>query len=478
PPPGVPVAELPAWLLPAALRQEAIAAAEKRHFLSQAKPPQLTDGNCGCVHEDMVGETYGFYPFWAAAGKPQQVDFSLHTRMAFHAATFGDDGGLRLPASGDAGAEFAVQAERHGTRLDLVVWRNDWSTLLALDDTRLERAARELARSAVAAADTPLRDTKMRWSRFMPFSSPAPTAADGITVFFDNMPNAATNPAGAQVFASFVRRFMLALIAQMRAGTPRDYGLNIALTAQQIGKAPFDYEALFDYVKRAEEPRLDNERIREDGDVYRSRTNVTVRFVVLLPEPTTLSKKALRKSLEDVRDIYGNDRRILLRKIIATVSYNGADPQQFADDLAYFRDNFGGAGFWQMPVHGTAVGDAAYETIARAFRKDATDQTTALCKLVCTNRWAARAVFHLLVLLQIIALLGVIAAGGLRCIGKRPSLGLLALAVALAFVGGSLLNCDPDFKSLREGNVLFWLTLALLFAAALFTTVRPRDPKP
>jgi hypothetical protein len=478
-PAPIPVAELPNWLLPPALRKDVVAAAEKRHALADAKPSQWTDGNCGCVHEDMVGETYGFYPFWAAEGKPQQVDFSLLTRIGFHAATFGDDGSLRQPASWSGGtADFALQAERHGTRLDLVVWRNDWKTLLAQDEARLDRAARELARNAVEAADVPLRD-RLSWvQRFLPFTPLQATMADGITVFFDNAPDAATDPVGTQAFAGFVRKFMLALIAQMRANAPRPYALNVALNAAQFGSAPFDLSALYDYIRRAEDPRVDNQRISGEGDVHRSQTNVTVRFVALLPEPTVHSKKALRKLVDDARDIHGNDRRILLRKIVAAVSADAGEPQQFADDMAYFRDNFGGAGFWRMPIAGTPGGDALYGAIGHAFRKDATQETSAICKIVCINRLAVRALFQLLVAVELLALVGVAAAGGVRCVGRRYVLALILNGLLVVFAGGSLLNCDPEFRELREGNILFWSVLALLFLAALAATLRPRDPRP
>lgn len=474
----IPLSQLPTWLLPPSMRADLVSIAEKRHPLDAAKPVQWTDGNCGCVHEDMVAEVYGFYPFWAAAGKPQQLNFSLLTRISTHAATFTDDGTVLQPASWGATADFAVEAQRHGTRLDLVVWRNDWKSLLVLDEQRLERTARDLARNAVAAADMPLRDQASRWKRLLPFYASDPRLADGITVFFDGAPTAATDPAGAKAFTGFVRRFMLALITQMREGAPRNYVLNVAMPSTQMGTAPYDLDALFDYVKRAEEPRVDHQRIQEEGDIYRSRTNVTIRFVALLPEPTTQSKKTLRKTLEDSRVILGNDRRVLLRKIVPVISYTGADPQQFADDLAYFRDNFGGAGFWQVPQDGVGPGTGMYDAIARAFRKDASDETSPVCKIVCTQRWAVRAAFQLLVVVLLLGLVGVAAAGGMRCAGRQVVLGLLAVAALVVLTGGGLLNCDPEFRTLREGNSLFWTVLLLLFVAALFATLKPRDPRP
>jgi hypothetical protein len=481
PPEGgpVPLAQLPEWLLPPDLRRDILAKAMKIYGLDKAQPITWTGGDCGCVHENIAGELYGFYPFWAANGKPQRLDFSLLTRVAAHAATFDDSGDLQQPVSWlDPRGAFAAEARRHGTKLDFVVWRSDWKTLLALDDVRLDRAVRTLAGGAVRAADAALRDDSSWWSGYLPFYAGQPARAQGLSIFFDDYPRAATDPAGAQAFNAFVRKFLLAVIDQMRKGAPRTYTLNLVVPGPLIGAAPFEYETLFDYVKRAEEPTLDHDRIQDEGDRPSSRTNVTVRFVVLLAEPTTATKKTLRRSLDEARGIYGNDRRIMLRKIIAGVSYNGADPQQFADDLAYFRDNFGGAALWQVPQEGAGAGSATNDAINLAFRKDAKREPLAVCRWICTYRWEVRAAFKLLAAAVLLGLVGVAAMGGMRCAGRRYMMVLLAAAILMIVTGIGLLNCDIEIKELREGNKPFIAVLAGLLALALYAALKPRDPRP
>ncbi|MBC7603283.1 MAG: hypothetical protein H7255_11580 [Ramlibacter sp.] len=483
PPPaaGVPIAvkpaDLPAWLLQNDLRNKAIVAAEKRHALDTAKPVQWTGGDCGCVHSDISGTVYGFYPFWAADGKPQQINFSLITRLGYHGATFDDAGSIFTPASWqDNNPDLASQAQAHGTHLDFVLWRNDWRSMAAMDDTRTDRVARELARGTLLAMDTPARDQASRWQRLLPFDRPRTTMADGLTVFFDNVP-AATDPAAPQ-FYSFARKFLLQIIQQMRAAAPRTYTLNIMMTATADGKLPVAHDVLFDYIKRAEEPLFDNQRILVEGDEYKSRTNITVNYIVMLPEPTTSAKKALRVSIENAREVYGNDRRILLRKVIAGVSFGGADLQQFGDDLAYFRDNFGGVAFWQVPIVGTKLGGDMYDVVARTFRADANDEDVWLCKVVCTHRWIARAVFELLLATQLICVVVVVAMGGLRCVGMRNLILMSANLVLLVVACGALLNCDPDFLALRKSHTLLWVSVGVLVLGLAYAIGKPRDPKP
>lgn len=473
----VALADLPAYLLPDPTRQRLIALAEKPYEISKAQRIELTGGSCGCVHEDLLGEIYGFYPFWAAAGAPQEANFSLLSRIGYMALPFDDEGSLQMPANWDADNTGFVQvAQRHGTRLDLIVYRNDWKRLLGQSDARLERVARELARSAVQAADTPLRDRASRLKRFVPLYSQRPAMAEGITLYFDNFPTA-VDAADTRRFTSFFGKLIQALTAQLRKGG-RTYALNIAVSDRQIGRAPFDYPALFEHILRAEEPLLENDRILDESENYRSRTNVTVKFLVLLSEPTTLSKKALRKSIEDASGIYGNNRRVLLRKMVAVVSHNNADPQQFADDLAYFRDNFGGVGLWRMPVVDEGAAAAQYAALNRAMRRDGAEEITGLCNLVCTNRWPLRAAFYVLLLADLVALGVIVWLGGLGCVGRRWLMAMLACLILTVLLGGGLLNCDPELKGWREGNELLKFFLVATLLGAVYFMVRPRDVPP
>ncbi len=477
PPKSIPLTALPTWLLPPEFAAQLVKAARKTYPLGDAKPPQWTGGGCGCVHEDLAHEIYGFYPFWASERQPQQLDFSLLTRLATHASTFDDQGNLIAPDSWTApDTGFALQARRHGTQMDLVVWRNEWKTLLALDEGPLERAAVALARGALAAADAPLRPRG--WERYLPVYAGKPPMAQGLTIFFDSAPQPGDDRKAAQAYNFFLRKFMLTLLERMRQAAPRTYTLHVVLPFAQIGSAPYDYPTLLEYIKRTEEPKQENDRILDGAEIPQSQTNVTLRFIVLLPEPTAHSKKGLRLSLDQAVGVHGNDRRVLLRKIIAGIPSLGSDPLQLSDDLAYIRDNFGGVALWRAPIEAVANGPEVYDGINAAFRRSASREPGTVCGWVCPYRWEVRLAFQLLFFGVVLGLVGVAIAGGVRCAGRRYMTGLVLAMLAMAAVGLALLTCDFELKSLREGNLPFIAVLAALFVAAAYLALRPRDPRP
>ena len=163
----IPVAQLPAYLLPGDVRDKLVAKAAKPHKLASAPIAQWDGGDCGCGDEDLAGDVYGFYPFWVAGAAPQPVNFALRSAIAYHAATFTDDGGVIVPDSWDEAAYgIALNAHRHNTRLDLAIWRGDWSGL-PRDDASIDRVAAEFARGAMQAIDPPHVDHDGGWKRLV-----------------------------------------------------------------------------------------------------------------------------------------------------------------------------------------------------------------------------------------------------------------------------------------------------------------------
>ena len=93
------------------------------------------------------------------------------------------------------------------------------------------------------------------------------------------------------------------------------------------------------------------------------------KVLVFLKRPTSEAKKLLRTRLEKGK-YYGAERPEVLRSIIPIVPPSGhqfvkrqqpkgqgsnssdKDYSQFIDDVAYFNDNFGGIGFWPVPLLG------------------------------------------------------------------------------------------------------------------------------
>ena len=474
--------QLPQTIMPAALREWLVEAARHAHAL-KLDPPIVWDGaGCGCVREDLSGEVYGFYPLWWAEGKAQQIDFSLLSRISVLGLPFGDD---LTPDAHErwtpAQTNFIRTAQRHGTALDLVIYRNDWRFLQvqppAAREAQIEQALLQLPQQARRLIDAPLPDWLSRAKAWLPGFGQAQHLGDGITIFFDELPPAGAQPLWRQAFKDFHRRFVLAVIEQLRANAKRRYTLNLVVSDRQLSE-PGAVADLFELLKAAEDPHLINGRIEESTAVYSSATNVTLRVIVLLSEPSALSKKQLRGRVEAEPALQGIDRRIFLRKLIPMISIGmpEAEGQQFADDLVYFEDNFGGVGFWPLPIAGETVSPGMNAALRTAFSGAAADGATQpICNWACENRWPLRTLFHLLLLTGTICLALLLWNCAWRARwGRYLPLG----GIPVVLVGALLLNCDPQLRALRDGTGLMWTVIAILFVAALWAVLKPKVEKP
>lgn len=474
--------QLPQTIMPAALRQWLVEAARHAHAL-KLDPPIVWDGaGCGCVREDLSGQVYGFYPLWWAEGKAQQVDFSLLSRISVLGLPFGDD---LAPDAHErwtlAQTNFIRTAQRHGTALDLVIYRNDWRFLQAQPpaarEAQIEQALLQLPQQARRLIDAPLPDWLSRAKAWLPGFGQTQHLGDGITIFFDELPPAGAQPLWRQAFKDFQRRFVLAVIEQLRANPKRRYTLNLVVGDRQLGE-PGAVAGLFELLKAAEDPHLINGRIEESTAVYSSATNLTLRVIVLLSEPSALSKKQLRGRVEAEPTLQGIDRRIFLRKLIPVISIGmpEAESQQFADDLVYFEDNFGGVGFWPLPMAGDTVSPGMSAALRTAFSGAAADGASRpVCDWACENRWPLRALFHLLLLSGAICLALLLWNCAWRARwGRYLPLG----GIPVVLVGALLLNCDPQLRPLRDGTGLMWTVIAILFVAALWAVLKPKVEKP
>jgi Putative Ig domain len=476
--------QLPQAIMPAVLRQWLVEAARQSHEL-KLDPPIVWDGaGCGCVREDLAGQVYGFYPLWWAQEEPQRIDFSLLSRISVLGLPFGDE---MAPEAHQrwtrAQTDFIRTAHRHGTALDLVIYRNDWRFLqtepLAAREALVNQQLQQLPEQARRLIDAPLPDWLSRAKAWLPGFAQTEHLGDGITLFFDAPPSASEHKRWRQDFDDFHHRFALAMIAQLRAQPQRQYTLNLVVGDRQLTEpGAFSIASLFELLKAAEAPHLVQGRIEESTAVYSSATNVTVRFVVLLSEPSTLSKKRLRSSIETEPALQGIDRRIFMRKLIPVLSIGmpEAESQQFADDLVYFEDNFGGVGFWPLPMAGQTVSPGMSAALRTAFSGAAADGwSRPLCDWACENRWPLRALFDLLLLtgLVCVALLLWDCAWRARW-GRYLPLG----GIPVVLVGALLLNCDPQLRALRDGTGLMWAVIAILFVAALWAVLKPKVEKP
>lgn len=473
--------DLAPQLLPPELRRWLTDAARREVLLKPAKPLAWSGGGCGCLREDLRHQVYGFYPAWYAQGETHTIDFSQLSRVSYFALSFSEDLAIDSPDNWTAAdTAFIREAKRYGTALDLTIYRRDWRFLLAQPKSEREalvqRLTRQVPQHARDLIDTALPDRASRLKAWMPGFAQVQHMGDGITVYFDETPDPQADPAWAASFEDFYRRFVLGLGKALKDGE-RPYVLNLVMTHRQLAsKGPYDVAALFDLIKDIENPEFVNGRLLEVDGVYKGRSNVELRFVVMLSEPTTTSKKQPRALIESSPELRGGDRRIFLRKTIPVLLLPTGQLQQFEDDLVYAQDNFGGFALWGAPLQGVnidAAGQRALANVDLPQAHDGLDDT--VCAYVCVNRWWFRLAFELLLLvgLVILALLQWDCQWRAKY-GRYAPLGGIPTAV----IGAALLHCDPALRAVREGNGPLSALLAISLLAALYVLLKPKEDKP
>ncbi len=268
----------------------------------------------------------------------------------------------------------------------------------------------------------------------------------------------------------------------------RRHSLNIVIPDDRIGKrGAYSFGNLFEYLLRAEDPPMSDGRIAVAFDEAESRTNVDIRYLVLLSEPTTDSKKRLREVVEDSPVLKGSNRKYFLRNIVPVISYAGADARQFGDDVIYFQDNFGGVGLWSLPLGNADLAASVNRKLLEVFGdREAMDSPTAkvqnrICTVVCPMRWPLRVVLGALLAIGFVSygLLLFVCRGVVRTPAYRMYLGIGAVVTIL--LTGVMLNCDPGMQDLTRLLLSPWVWGAVGLAAIVLIVrqaYKPRYVKP
>lgn len=438
---------------------------------------------CACNQGRSPDIVVGFVPMQSLGFGATPVDFGLFDRLSVIGPRLNEAGVIVKPAAWDRNSQLMARtALRHGTQLDVLLQVGAGplgpGSAEASDETQIRLAAR----AAVALVNLELDDGLARLRPLaLPMWKEARYAFGGLTLMFDGSP--ATDRAvvaGNPALGTWARSWVLAVIDAMQA-SGRPMALNLVVPDHWLGAAgAFGPADLMEYVEAAELPG--NALVPEGADTgrYRGRSDITVRFLVLLREPISANKKALLAQLDVDQEVRGHRRGALLNAIVPIVFHaSGADSaalseqarQQIDDDLAYFKWNYGGVGLWTLPIVGESASDALLAALSSQFLPpDGGGWSGRLCNTVCPQRTLLRLFWQVLVLAAA-CVFGVRlwkARGGLVS-GAGASLPwtLLACAVLLSAV---LFGCDPVLTDLRNSN----LPLCLLLAAATFAFARWR----
>lgn len=431
-----------------------LAKAEKKPRFDAKKKVQWSGWSCGCYLDNLSGVIYGFYPFWKG-GNRQKIDFSSFSRIGYFALTFDEKGEIPerrhwQQKSPDLAA-FINQARRYRTAVDLVFYKSTWENWAQFVSVKRTSVIDTLTTNMVELIDAKLENSML--NRMKPLislgSAPKPAMGDGITLFFAGYPNdAASN--------EFLKLFIRELRKKLTAASG-SFKLNLVLPYREIGRL--------------------KDLISEGKDKKEAVSDVDL-FLVLIDRPITKSKKDLRLEVEKM--FTGIVRRDALRRIVPVITWGTAtspsEKQQFFDDMVYFEDNFGGAGFWPIPTNSDNGAAEIGETIKDVFvMTDNQDYFQAMFSerfpwfgtFVGPNRWELRIVLDILLALIILAASLSCWIFELRDIFRKHPLWLLGVILAATLIQMCLFVGDPYWRN-RTTEILLLAVAAGAGVGILF----------
>lgn len=457
-----------------ALYQASIdAQAKKTPSFDSAKKVQWSGGSCGCVLDQLSGVVYGFYPFWLAGDK-QQIDFSMLSRVGYYSLSFDEHGTLkRLNAGMDSGlvdgaaadADFVSVARKFRTKVDWVIHKNDWSVWSTYKDAKKAQVFEQLANNIAKLLDRKLTDFSSRAIPYVSFGVGSTSSqGDGVTLFFDGYPEDAGSVALFDKFVTILKGKVTPSGERIK--------VNLLLYQSAMGKGIYDYQHL----------------LKLAGNSGSSNSNLS-HIAVLIEEPTTTSKKKLRTDIEDA--LHGLDRENLLRGIIPVIEFDGKSWQQLEDDIIYFKDNFGGIGFWPLsystqPAAGgadkggaeAAAGKSVEQALLQQYRQPDAESVSPMCKLVCPNRWVFRITWDIFFIALVLSSLFYFWNCRWQALLQKYYLYYIGTAVLPTFVlGMMLLSCDPFLAKLSKGNWPFILLFIGVVAYSVWSYLRRKADK-
>ncbi|MEX8518880.1 MAG: hypothetical protein AB3X44_10230 [Leptothrix sp. (in: b-proteobacteria)] len=460
------------------------------------------------------------------------LDYSLYSRLSFMGAVLNDNGSYVFDAAVMAqGKRLAAVARRHRTETDLVIYRNDWRILAnenwqpsleksaqppqdvgsaltaAVTGAQATTAGQSVKRDALRATDridqaaaeaVDLLDTaathksgKMLEALMPRFWREGQWVFTGLTVFFDNPPPVGT-PEGKR-YADFLRSFMAKVIEKMQA-KGRSYRLNLVMPADQISEAgAYQFRNLLSWVQSAEPPDTSSPGGKKNDVGYEGSTDIAVRYIVLMPDPATDAKKALRARFDAATSVHGEGRVALLRRTLPMLQRPPAVRQppwlehtrdaQWSDDLAYAKWSFNGVALWEAP-DATESDQWLQEPLRMVFRPDqGTDGQSAsllqwLADTVCLQRMACRLLWMATVLFGAIAILLWMVNCAVRRWGEWYQRFLQVGSLWFVGLTSAMVVYDPVVVQMAGNYWLQWLLAIVMLTTVFIVKVNPKGETP
>lgn len=500
---------------------------------------------CGCVRAGLAGTVYGLYPPHESA--KGALDYGVLSRIAYFGIGFDEKGVLQYlndlgadPTS-FAGTDakrrdFVRQAHAHGTKVDWVLAKDDWGrdwARLSVQERRniLNQVASNLVKHLTTVLSDPM-SKAMPWLSFR--HTRAATRGDGVILYFRNYPDDQTLEGSAGLLREFVRDLQDRLAREGGGYQVSLMVLQSQLEAENEAFRPKSILDMFDTSRIVSQARvqvptvwMDMQGAQKDsiklvadsllralgsrgkvigfthiadsltqvlakagakdahgswfGQPTLGQCNVGGQLLVVIQEPTSEAKKRLRQFIE--KSLRGNERVRLLRSTVPVLNFDHKNWGQLADDLIYFKDNFGGVAFW--PWVDSAGNDTAQtcegsRSLSRCLELNYSDGSipergswNALFESkVCPNRWTIRLLIAaFLLMLAAFVVLSVFVDQVRRRVRPVFSwlLGLFVLPPILMFL--SLVLYDPELAFLTAGKGPLIGAILLLVAGFLGTAI-------
>jgi len=472
---------------------DAMAPVVRLHHRTDSVLPPVE--RCACVRTGLAGTVYGLYPPHKRAKGP--LDYGVLSRIAYFGVGFDEKGALHyLNDLGSdptvfAGADikrraFVRQAHEHGTRVDWVLakddWGKDWSRLSVQErSSLLSQVTANLVKHLTTVLSDPL-SKAMPWLSFG--HTRAETRGDGVILYFRNYPDDQQLEGSSMLLKEFVRDLQDRLA---RAGGGYQVSLMVLQRQLEGENEVFRPKAILDMFDTSRVVAASQAQTSGwSGQRTLGQCRMAGQLLVVLEEPTSDAKKRLRQLIE--KSLRGYERVTLLRSTVPVLNFDHRNWGQLADDLIYFKDNFGGVAFWPWVDSGgsdTALTCGGAKSLARClelnyFNGPAPDHAaTGVAKLgawleheTCPNRWAIRVLILVLslVLATFLGLAVFVDAVRRRVRPVFPWL-LCAFVLPPLLLFLLLVIYDPELAFLTAGKGAFIGAILLLVAGFLGTAI-------
>ena len=457
----------------------------------QLQPINLTTKNCGCtaVPENTV---YGLYPYWKAEGKPSLVDFSALSRIGYFYLQIDKDNQITDQRHWQKQySAFINQARQHKTKVDLVVYKQDWSCLSKRNFCPAGKKAEELTELIVSQLSPELNNSVL--NQLKPIVSlghaPMPTMGDGIMLYLTELPS------NYSCFLSFVKMLRERLLG-LPFGT---LGTELAGPQQMSADKRLSLLIPDDFFLTQDTKAF----VRFKTFLAQTAAEPSYYFdnivVALRDNPIERTKK-IRLVIERQ---FPEQQAVLNQKLMPLLTPSCGeqlDIGELKQTLRYAKNNFAGIGLFPVPVieekqsggktkqdevKAQAVfgGSDMYRLVKEEFQVNDLSKTDMvsrsmkqyapwLCKWACPNRWWIRISWDSLLIFFTVYAIFAFYYPAVEDFCRKYSVLFWILIILTGCLIYLTFACDPNYIDKAADFLLFLLVMLML---AIRWSVRKRD---